>query len=320
MSNTGFLGTPEQARSQMVLRGIMLYLAAIFLMAIMDAMTKWLSQSYPVGQIVLFRAWSGLLPMAILVWRNGGVPALRTGRIGAHVTRGLIVLTATATFFYAFSVMPLADAYAIAFAAPLFVTALSVPVLGEHVGVRRWAAVLIGFFGVVIMLRPGAGGVDGFLSFGALAALVGTFCYALIVTTARSLGQTETPAAMGFYPAVVVALGSVGLIAFGFVMPTWPDLLLLCTLGLIGGTSIIMINEAFRISPSAILAPFDYSAMIWALLFGLTIWSDVPNLVMMVGAAIVVASGLYILRRETAGGYTLAGGTNGRARAQSMRP
>lgn len=321
MSNPGFLSAPPRAHNHLIARGICLYLGAIFLMAIMDALTKWLSQTYPVGQIVFFRAFSGLLPIAILVWRNGGVPALRTKRLGAHAARGLIGLTATATFFYAFSVMPLADAYAIAFAAPLFVTALSVPMLGERVGSRRWAAVLVGFIGVIIMLRPGAQGVGGFLSLGALAALVGTFSYALVVTTARSMGQSETPAAMGFYPAVIVAIASIGLLSFGFVMPTPGDFLLLCVLGLVGSTGIILINEAFRTAPSAVLAPFDYSAMLWALIFGFAIWSDVPSLVMLGGAAIVAASGLYILRRETAAHIPpVARAARARARAHSMGP
>ncbi len=301
MSSSALFSARPHVDRHLVSRGIFLYLGAILLMAMMDALIKWLSQSYPVGQIVFFRAMSGLLPMVVLVWRNGGLPALRTNRPGAHIARGLIGLCTTATFFYAFSVMPLADAYAIAFAAPLFVTALSAPMLGEKVGARRWLAVLVGFVGVLIMLRPGFEGVDGFLSLGALAALVGTFSYALIVTTARSLGQYETPAAMGFYPAVIVAVASTGLIAFGFVMPTPLDFLLLCLLGLLGGTSIILINEAFRISPSAILAPFDYSAMLWALVFGFAIWGDIPNVIMMGGAVIVAASGLYILRRETVG-------------------
>ncbi|MEO1250076.1 MAG: DMT family transporter, partial [Pseudomonadota bacterium] len=203
-----------------------------------------------------------------------------------------------AAFTYAYSVMPIADAYAISFAAPLIVVALALPLLGERTDLWRAGAVLIGFVGVVIVLRPGDAGMGGFVSMGALAALVGTIAYALLMITARSLGQVETQSAMGFYPTVFVAIASLGLLSFEFLKPTPLDFVLLCTVGLLGGTVTILINQAFRMTPSAVLAPLDYSAMLWALLFGYAIWGDIPTSQMMVGATIIVASGLYLLYRD----------------------
>jgi drug/metabolite transporter (DMT)-like permease len=280
-------------------RGIALYTWAILVMSAMDTVIKWLSADYPTIQIVFFRSLFGLVPLVVLVVRAGGPATFRTSRPGIHLLRGLISLGAAFFFFYAFRTLPLADAYAIAFAAPLLVTALSVPMLGEHVGPRRWAAVVVGFIGVAVMLRPGSAGVAGFLSLGALAALAGTFLYALNVTLIRRYSRTETNAALILYSTMVMVAGSLPFLPSAFVMPDATGWLLLITTGLLGGIGLLAITEAFRIAPVAIVAPFEYTAMLWAVLFGWIFWGDLPDAWIIAGSAIVIGSGLYILHRET---------------------
>lgn len=280
-------------------RGIALYTWAILVMSVMDAVIKWLSADYPTIQIVFFRSLFGLLPLAVLAVRAGGLAHFRTQRPWVHLMRGLISLGAAFFFFFAFRTLPLADAYAIAFAAPLLVTALGVPVLGERVGPRRWAAVIVGFAGVAIMLRPGAAGVAGFLSLGALAALAGTVLYALNVLLIRRFSRTESNAALILYSTMVMTVGCVPFLPSVFVMPDATGWVLLIATGLLGGIGMLAITEAFRIAPVAIIAPFEYTAMLWAVLFGWMFWNELPDAWIIAGSAIVIGSGLYILHRET---------------------
>lgn len=288
-----------QAPSDRIVRGIGLYVVAIVLLASMDAIIKWLTTDYTTQQIVFFRAAFGLLPILTILAVRGRFRDLRTRRLGGQLGRGVLAALAAICFFYAFSQMPLADAYAIAFASPLFVTALSVPMLGERVGAHRWAAVAVGFVGVMVILRPGQSGLDHLLSLGALSALAGTFFFSLSVVLIRRMTRTETNAALVFYAGIVtVAISSVAL-PFGFVWPTPMDFALLVLVGFLGGFGLIAVTEAFRTAPVAILAPFEYTAMIWAIIFGYWIWGDLPDGWVLSGAGIVVCSGLYILHRET---------------------
>ncbi|NNG05027.1 MAG: DMT family transporter [Inquilinus sp.] len=305
MPSAAHTPAPSAPDGRIVARGIGLYCFAIVLLSVMDAMIKWMSAGYPTVQIVFFRSLFGLAPLVFVVARSGGLAALATRRWGAHLARGLIGVCAALAFFHAFSVMPLADAYAIAFASPLFITALSVPLLRESVGPRRWAAVAVGFGGVVVMLRPGSAGLDGLLQAGAAAALVGTICFAVSVVLIRRLARTETNAAIVFHSGLVAVAASALLLPFGFVLPGLVDFLLLAAIGLIGGTGAIAMTAAFRSTPVAILAPFEYTAMIWAVVLGFAFWGDLPDRYVWIGCAIVVASGLYILHRETRRGGTL---------------
>jgi len=294
------------------LRGIGLYTAAILLLSVMDALIKWTTDHYPVVQIVAFRSVIGLLPiLVVLAWRRR-FHELRTRRPLIHVVRGVIGVSAGFCFFYAFKTLPLVDAYAIAFASPLFITALSVPVLGEAVGPRRWTAVAVGFVGILVILRPGIEGIDQFLTLGGLAALAGTFLFALSVLLIRRFGRTETSAAMVLWSGITGAVIASVVSLPDFVAPDALGWGLMGSIGLLGGVATIMLTEAFRTARPAVLAPFEYTAMIWAVIFGLTIWGDVPDIWVGVGSAIVIAAGLYILHRErrrdveTAGSERLA--------------
>jgi drug/metabolite transporter (DMT)-like permease len=274
--------------------GIGLGALAFGLFSLMDATVKWLSASYPVPQILMCNALFALLPVGVMAMRRGGRSQLRTRRLGLHLLRGLLGTTSGLLAFYAFSRLPLADAYAIIFATPLLITALSVPILREAVGWRRWSAVVVGFIGVLVMLRPGVAPIGA----GNLAALGAACAAACAVLLMRKLSVTETTTSIAFYSNVTAAVLTG--IAFGpmFVAPTPHDLALMATSGLIGGTALLVLIAAYRRSPAALVAPFQYSQMLWAIMLGALIWGDLPEPVMLLGAAIVTASGLFILYRE----------------------
>lgn len=284
------------AARQSPAQGIALYAGGVFVLCVMDAMIKWLSASYPITQIVFFRASIGLIPTLVMLYRPPGLKALHTRRIGAHLLRGAVGLIGTFGFFWAFAVMPLADAYAIGFAAPMFITAMSVPILGEKVGIRRWLAVLVGFIGVLIMIRPGGGGT---FSGGGAVALLATAAYALSMVLMRLYSRTETNASMIFYSTMVIVVVSGAYMPFVWVTPTWADAGLLAILGLLGGIGAIMMAQAYRVATPSIVVPFEYTGMIWGVGLGFMVWGDVPDVWIWVGSAVVVASGLYILHRET---------------------
>jgi drug/metabolite transporter (DMT)-like permease len=191
--------------------------------------------------------------------------------------------------------MPLADAYAIAFSAPLFITMLSVPLLREHVGWRRWTAVAIGFVGIIIMLRPGS----GVIGLGSLAAMGGALGYATSVLLMRHMRRTETAAAQMVYPTMVSLLGTGGLMPWVWIPPTPVEWALLAAIGLFGGAAGICLVTAYRGAPATVVAPFQYTQILWGMGFGFMIWSQRPDRQMLLGAAVVISTGIYILHRET---------------------
>ena len=304
---------PAAADSPLVVRpaaGIGLFLLSVFLLSLMDVGIKWLSADYPVAQIVFFRSLFGLVPLILPVALTGDWSALRTRRPHWHIARGLVAVVAAFAFFYALGQLPLATVYTIGYSAPLFMTALSVPLLGEKVGIRRWSAVLVGFGGVLLAMRPGFDGGAGFLTLGAAAALVGAFGYAVALVAIRLLSRTETNASIAIYSTLVMTVVSGLLLPGRFIVPTPMDFALLAGLGLIGGTAALAMVEAFRRSPAAVLAPFEYSTIVWGVLFGFMIWREVPSGWVAAGATIVIASGLYLLHRERIR-PSAAGGTSG---------
>ena len=276
------------------LRGIALMVLAVGLFSVMDALVKWLGRDYSTVQILFFRSVCAFIPLGFLVFRGGIAQALRMHSPVAHLVRSLVGLVAISTFFYGFARLPLADVIAISFAAPIFVTALSVPLLGEKVGRLRWSAVLVGFLGVMIMLQPGTG------LFNPISAvpLFGTIFYALAMIMVRRLSHTETAASIVFYFTLTCALVSGVLLPFQWTTPDLPGLALLIAVGLVGGLAQITITKAFSLAEIAVVIPFEYSAIIWGALFGYFIWGEVPGNNIWVGVAVVTASGLFILYRE----------------------
>jgi drug/metabolite transporter (DMT)-like permease len=275
--------------------GIAAAFVAFALFTMMDTVVKWMSAGYPLHQIVMTNALVALVPVLALVARAGTWQVLATRRPLLHLVRGLIGVGGAYGAFFAYSRMPLADAYAILFASPLFITALSAALLKEPVGWRRWTAVAVGFAGVLVMLRPGAGVVG----LGALGALVGSLSFSSGVLLVRWAGRRESALAFVFYTNLVIAFGGASLLPTGFVAPALPDLGLMIVAGLLNGTAMLLVVSAFRWAPAAVVAPFQYTQMLWGVLLGYLVWGDVPDRALLLGGGIVIASGLYILHRET---------------------
>ena len=275
--------------------GIASMMVALAAMSAMDAMAKWLGQGYPIVEIVFFRNLFALVPILFIVWQGGGRPALRIVWGFGYLLRAAFGLVAIFTFFTGLRYLPLAEAIAIAFVAPLFVTALSVPILGERVGLRRWGAVIVGFIGVLVMTRPGAAAFQP----AALLILAAALFYALAMLVTRRLARTDTTPSILLYTTGLSLVVSAALLPFGWRSPTGEDLLLFALLGLVAGTANYFTTQAYRYAPAAVIAPFDYTALIWGTIFGWLIWHELPGPHVWLGVAILVASGLYIIHRET---------------------
>jgi drug/metabolite transporter (DMT)-like permease len=277
------------------LRGIAAMLLGGACFAVMDSLVKWVSPRFAVSEIIFFRSLFALLPIGAMAARQGGFAALRTRRPIGQAVRSLCGFTSLFCFIYAFGHMPLADAVGIGFSAPIFITALSVPMLGEAVGIRRWCAVLVGFVGVLVMVRPGS----GVLTATSLIALLGTLFYALAMILIRRLGRSEGTVAIAFYSSLTcIALTGLAL-PFQWTTPSGLDALFLVILGIFGGLGQVFVTTAFRLAPAATVAPFDYVSILYVSTIGYAVWGDVPDRPLLAGAAILVASGLYILQRET---------------------
>jgi drug/metabolite transporter (DMT)-like permease len=204
-------------------------------------------------------------------------------------------LGAAFTFFTGLRFLPLADAFAIAFAAPLFITALSAPMLGERVGPRRWAAVIVGFLGVLVVAQPSSGSFRP----EALWPLAAAFFHAVGMLLGRRMTRHMTTSAIMFWPSVGTVLVTMLLMPAQWRTPSLPDATLFCFMGLIGTLGMALITQGYRYAPAAVVAPFDYSTLLWASLFGWILWRDAPGPNVLVGAVILIGSGLYILYRET---------------------
>lgn len=279
----------------MHLKGILIMLAAVAFFAAMDALLKFFAGYYPPMQIGAMRGLASLPFVLASVALTGGWRTLRPTRWGLHFARGLLAVVMMGGFIYAVSRLSLADAYAIFFVAPLLVTALARPLLGEHVGWRRWAAILVGLGGVLWMIQPGGSGLS---LAGGLGALGAAFAYALTVIAARVLTRTETTSTVVFWflLQLTVYCGLLALPGWVPIRPEdWPFILLL---GITGATGQHLITEAFRHAPASVIAPFEYTAMLWAVALDWLIWSTIPDGRIYVGGSLVVACGLYLLWRE----------------------
>lgn len=276
--------------------GIACALIGLLGMSIMDACAKLLGEGYAISQIILARNGVGaLVVLAFALVGGGGLGSLRTRRIGLLFARTAFSLAAGFLFFTSLRYLPLADAFAIAFTAPLFITALSVPFLGEHVGIRRLAAVVFGFAGVLVVIQPGTTS----FRLEALLPLGAAFSYALTMLVSRRMTRDMTTSAIMFWSSLGAALAALTLMPSQWLTPGPGDLGLFLFMGLIGTLGMALITQGYRFAPAAVIAPFDYSALLWAIILGWLIWGDVPGPHVWLGSSILIASGLYILHRET---------------------
>jgi drug/metabolite transporter (DMT)-like permease len=281
---------------QRVALGIALRVAAMACMACLSALVKFTgAKGVPVFEIILFRNAFAFVPLGLYVWRTTGLEVLKTEHPVGHLLRSIVGLTAMICGFSAVQHLPLTEATALQFTSPLFMTALSALLLAEPVGRHRWGAVAVGFLGVLVMARPAPGQMNVVgVTFGILGALGA----AGAMVTIRQMAATERGPTIVFYFTLAGTLLGLAGSALHWVTPDPATLALLVLAGLIGGVGQLLLTEAARNAPIGVIAPFDYSQLVWATLFGLFVWGDVPRPATLVGAVIVAASGAYIFRRE----------------------
>ncbi|MGO1119724.1 DMT family transporter [Rhodovibrionaceae bacterium A322] len=288
--------TAPHAPNERLTLGIAGILIGMLAMTLMDAAAKWLGEGYPIVQVVFFRNLFGLLPMVIMIWKSGGLSSLRITHWPIHLLRSLSGVVAIFSFFFALRYMGLAEAMAIAFLAPIFVTALSNPVLGEKVGPRRWAAVAAGFVGALIAIQPESGGT---FHWAVLLPALAALAYATLMIYGRKIAPTNSNVALVFYGTIGGLVVSGVLLPFYWVTPTLEDLYVFVAMGVVGTSGSYLMMVGYRNGPAAVIAPFEYSSLIWGVLFGWIFWQELPTLNVWIGAGIIAAAGLYILYRET---------------------
>jgi len=278
-----------------IIAGITFMCLGVIAMVALDVTARWLMETFSLPQLVLLRSsFSAILIFAFVAIR-GQLASLRTARPGWQFFRSVLMAGSMFAFFHALRFIPLADVVIIAFAAPIIVTSLSRPLLGETVGLWRWTAVIIGFCGVLVVLRPGS----GLMQPAALVALAGSVMYAGLSLTARKLSATESTASLSLYAfAIPMLLGAAGSRS-EWITPGALDWAMFALCGLFGGLAIVFINAAYQRAAAAVVVPFEYTGLIWAAAAGFLIWDEVPELNDILGAAIIVSSGLVILFRET---------------------
>jgi len=287
------------ARSRSNLSGILIMLLAVGMLALMDAGLKLLTPHYPPAQVAALRGLASVPFVLAWVAMTVGLRSLLRVRWPLHLVRGALAVTMMIAFVYALERMPLTTAYTIFFVAPLIITALSVPLLGEHVGPRRWIAIGVGLLGVLVVLRPTG---DGVLSLAGLAVLGAAVGYAVSAITVRVLSRTDSTQAMVFWMVTMLSLGA-GAIA----LPAWVAVRpehawLIAGIGLAGAVGQYAVTEAFSRGEASVIAPFEYTALAWGLGLDLALWGVLPDAVTWLGAAIIVGSGLYLIHREKRAG------------------
>ncbi len=276
------------------LRGVLMMCFAVLCFATMNTFTKELRASdLPVTEIIWGRYFFHFA--LILLFFPRRIPTLlNTEDKGLQIARSILVLLATACMFIALGLMPLADAVAITFAGPLLIVVLSAVFLREAVGPRRWTAVIVGFIGMLVIIRPGAGAFQ----FAALLPVAVAFFYALYQIITRLISHRSDPLNMLTYTALVGALAMSVIVPFDWQTPTVQQWLMLVAAGFLGGLGHYAIIKAYERSEATLVAPFAYTEIIWATSLGWLAFGDFPDLFTFVGTAIIIASGLYVLQRE----------------------
>ena len=278
-------------------KGILYSLFGGFLLTANDAVLKWLTSDYPVGQLLFFRGLFVLAAISfyIFIFKSDGIRAVRINNLSGQFQRAGFAFASGFLFLTGVSFLPLADAIAITFAGPLFMTALAGPMLGEAIGFRRWAAVLVGFLGVMVMVRPSGEVIQMAAIFPLLASLSG----ALRDITTRRIAAHETSLSIFFFSTISIIFLGLLTIPFGWSPIKLEDFALMGLSGLLVGGAHFILIERFRWAEAALLAPFKYVSMIWAVIFGFIIFDDLPDAWTWTGAVFVIVCGLYIAYRES---------------------
>jgi drug/metabolite transporter (DMT)-like permease len=261
--------------------------------SVMDLLVKW-SSDYPTGEVLFFRGFFGLLPTYFLIPKNKLRTFYTTERSKEHLFRCLMGLMALIAIVVALRELPLAVVVSLSYAAPLFITVLSIFLLSEKVGVFRWLAVIIGFIGVIIIAEPGFKGMN-YLYFLPLIFCIGM---AFVTITIRKLSTTEPIWLISIFFTITISIAGLATIPIGWKMPNFQDFILLALIGVTGGSANLFLTQSYKLSEVSLVAPLKYLALVFAIFFGYFIWNEIPTIKTLIGASLVVLASLIIFRRE----------------------
>ncbi len=287
-------------------KGIAFKLISAALFAVMSALIRYLGARYPIGEVVFYRSAFAVVPvLAVYAWRGELAAVVRTERPLGQAGRGAISIVGMFTNFGALARLPLVESSAISFTSPLFSVALAALILKERVRVYRWSAVGIGFAGVLVVLAPHLTGDELTIAMasatslaGVVYGIIGSLANAGTVIQTRRLTQSESTSSIVFYFSLSCALAGLVTWPFGWIDPTGGEFAALVAIGFLGGTAHIFLTESYRYASASVVAPFDYTAMVWALVLGYAMFGETPTLTIVLGCAIITASGLFVIWRE----------------------
>ena len=274
--------------------GPAIMLLGMFMFALNDAMGKWLVASYGLGQVILIRSLAALVILAPFLWMAGRKPILQAEKPMMQLARAVLSTMEVFCFYYAVMYLPLADVMTYWLAAPIYVAAASPLLLGEKVGWRRWSAIFVGFIGVIITLEPSG----AMFTMPALISIIGTCAFAFMLLSGRSLRATPDKTLVFFQIGAAAVAGLVFAPLDWTPLNSANELLLLCLLGVVAMGAHMLVNRALKISDAATVAPLQYTLLLWAIVFGWLFFSDTPRPSMLIGATLIVGSGLFIFFRE----------------------
>ena len=273
--------------------GFLYMFLSIIGFSLMDVIVKW-SVDYPVGQVLFFRGFFGIIFYFFIIPRERLHNFYQTKRAGLHLLRCLSGLIALVSIFIALRELPLATVVSISFASPIFATILSIFFLSEKVGIFRWLAVVIGFIGILVITEPGITELNIYYIFPII------FCLGLsyVAITIRQLSSTEPVWLISFYFSLSITLLSLFTIPQGWVMPSFNHFILLSLVGIFGGVANLWLSQSYKYSEVSLVTPLKYLALVFAIFFGYLIWGEVPTIKTLMGAFLVIISTLIIFRRE----------------------
>ena len=261
--------------------------------SLMDLIVKW-SEIYPLGQVLFFRGFFGIIPLIFLIPRERFYNFYYTKRPGLHLLRCISGLIALISIFIALRSLPLATVVSISFAAPIFTTILSIIFLSERIGFYRWLAVIVGFVGILIITEPGLNSLNIYYIYPII------FCLGLsyVAIAIRQLSKTEPVWLISLNFSLLISIAGISTIPFGWIMPSFKDLLLLSSVGILGGVANLWLSQSYKFSEVSLVTPLKYLGLIFGIFFGYIIWDEVPSLKTLLGALLVIFSSIIIFRRE----------------------
>ncbi len=277
-----------------IYRGMAVMFLAVALYSVNDTLLKWLASSYHPLQIMFCRSFFTWLPLLGVIVQKESWKSLKCNNKSYHTLRAGIMALSLPCYIYAFKTLPLADAYAVTYVAPLFMAIFSIPILGEKIEKHAWVAILIGFSGVLVMMRPGS----AVFSSGGLAAFIGGLLWALGLVMGRKISQTESDFSLSVWFLAACFLLSSLFMPFCWQAPPLSDWILFAASGVIGGAGLLAITRAFSLAPASIIGPIDYLILVFGAILGYVIWGDIPDIFIVIGALILVFSGLYLVYQE----------------------